>query len=179
MLSRILLSAIASLVASPCIAMVFVVGDLAQERDIRSELLFAGTRGPIPTIIRAEPGPGTATAVIETLGHWSDGGGIKFAAAARDAALPDGYFVVFVFNQPRRIQGSNLCSGSYAAQSPQAGASLNVSAAFCLRDFPLTSAYGSTGAAENQDSAMRQLVSAVASVLFPRTGLPSAGNSTM
>jgi hypothetical protein len=171
---RHLLSVVAgaALAVSPAAAFVVVVGDLPQERDIRSELLYAGTRGPIPTVIRGQAEQGAPGTVLATLGHWSENGRINFAAIDTSrGALLDGYFVVFVFNQGRRLQGGELCSGNYVTEMIQPGPAFNVSAAFCLRNFPLTSAFGTTDAASGQESTAR-LASAVSSTLFPRGTIP-------
>jgi hypothetical protein len=173
MLRRMLLAATcAALAVSPAGALVIVVGDLPQERDIRSELLYAGTRGPIPTVIRGQAEPGAPGTVMTTLAGWSENGRINFAAIdTSSGALLDGYFVVFVFDQARRIQGGELCSGNYPTQMVPPGPAFNVSAAFCLRNFPLTSAFGTTDAPTGQESTAR-LVSAVSSTLFPRGTIP-------
>lgn len=178
MLRRFLLAASCALLAvSPAAALVIVVGDLPQERDIRSELLFAGTRGPVATVIRGQAEQGAPGTVLATLARWSENGRVNFAAID-DSVVRDGYFVVFVFNQGRRIQGGELCSGNYSPQMIQPGPAFNVSAAFCLRDFPLTSAFGSTDAATGQDSTAR-LVSAVSSTLFPRGAIPPNSSDRM
>lgn len=171
MLRRLLLAATCALVVvSPAAALVIVVGDLPQERDIRSELLFAGTRGPIPTVIRGQAEPGAPGTVLATLAHWSENGRINFAATDNNL-VRDGYFVVLVFDQPQRIQGGELCSGNYTPQMVQPGPAFNVSAAFCLRDYPLTTAFGTTSTATGQQTTAR-LMSAVASTLFPRGTIP-------
>ena len=118
---------------------------------------------------------GAAPAVLEALSDWSFGGSVRYALAQPGGAR-GGYFVVFVFNSPQRIQGADLCAGRYAAQQPPPGSYVSVSAAFCLDDLALTSAHGTTGVAGSQTSAVAEIVSAVAAVLFPiASPLPASG----
>jgi hypothetical protein len=178
MLRRMLLAATCALLAvSPAAAFVIVVGDLPQERDIRAELLYAGTRGPIPTVIRGQAEPGAPGTVLATLAGWSESGRVSFAATD-NAVVRDGYFVVVVFDQPQRIQGGELCSGNYTPQTTQPGPAINVSAAFCLRDYPLTAAFGTTSPATGRETTAK-LMSAVASTLFPRGTIPSPSADRM
>jgi len=171
MLRRTLLAATWALLAvSPAAALVMVVGDLPQERDIRSELLFAGSRGPIPTVIRGQAEPDAPVTVLATLAHWSENGRVNFAPIENNV-VRGGYFVVFAFNQGRRIQGGELCTGNYTPEMIQPGPAFNVSAAFCLYGYPLTAAFGTTSAATGQETTAK-LVSAVASTLFPRGTIP-------
>jgi len=166
MLHRLLpAAALLASMALPAAAAVFVIADLPQERDIRSELYFAGTRGPVTTVIRGQAEANTPAAALATVGQWSQNGRIRFAADTGNN-VADGYFVVFVFNQSQRIQGEVLCSGKYTPQLAPPGPAFNLSAAFCLRDFPLTSAFGYNHSPGSNST--ERLVSAVSTVLFPR-----------
>lgn len=166
MLGRLLLAAIAVVAATPCVAgLVTVVADLA-ERDVRSELLYAGSRGPVPTVVRHAPTAGVPAAVLESISRWSYGGNVSYVLSD-GGQRPDGYYVVFVFNPPQRIQGADLCAGNNPQESVPAGPVLRVSAAFCLRDAVMTSAAGQIGVQGSQTAAAARLVGAVADVLFP------------
>jgi hypothetical protein len=175
MLHRLLIACTALLIAAPCSAMVIVVADIISDRDIKAELLYAGSRGPVPALVHEQPAETTAPAVIEALGRWSYGGTVKYALA-QPQLPPDGFYLIFVFNQPRRIQGQDLCSGRYVAHTAPAGPTLSVSAAFCLRDYAMSSAAGTIGADGDQNAATGRLVDAVVGTLFP-TGILQSANS--